>query len=516
MTKKQTTPADEPLGIVLYTDGGCRPNPGGHCGWGVHGYTYALSSATDKAAKKIDLPTNEGYRNGNGLAKNMLQVTPLNHYDAWAPVFSNDERKTSNNVAELSAAIQGVQLLKESGAKVAKFILDSEYVLKGIGSWSKAWIRNNWIKPDGLPVANQGEWKMLLPEIEALKAQGVTFDWEWTKGHSDNIGNIRADRNATRGLHHSRNNDKHEILEVHDSKEYWKADARPSRFFGHSCWYFFTHLGEIPTSKDGRFVYHCGIHDKQSVKQGTEKRIADIRKNELWGKPSGEVRYSVLFTKNAEPILECIRAHQDAVSKHNYCTAVVCDLATTFKQEHYDTILRYGMYYTETAPVSNDVYTLGDPGEMLTGEANPPRRALFAMDNVQLLERVLESCLATSEPEFAVVLTDLTNQLYDVEVKKTKETLKLKKAIQPGLKTIKVPIRYNTTGVDKTMELTLSLGLHTPDRNVLAAMADNGVKVSVVTWRESDISFRHAFILDTAEDTSIYAAFHTNVVFLKA
>ena len=513
---KHTTPTDEPLGLVVYTDGGCRPNPGGHCGWGIHGYTYALSSATDKAAKKIDLPTNEGYRNGNGLAKGMKQVTPLNHYDGWAPVFSNEERPTSNNIAELSAAINGVALLKETGAKVGKFILDSEYVLKGATQWHKSWEKNNWVKSDGQPVANQTEWKILLKDVRELQDAGVKLDWEWTKGHSDNIGNIRADRNATRGLTHSRNNDQHEILETHDSRDYWKPDARPSRFFGHSCWYFFAHLGEIPTSKDGRFIYHCGVHDKQGVKQGTPKRVADMRKNELWGKPSGEVKYSVLFTKNAEPILEAIRAHQDSITRHGYCTAVVCDLAVAFKQEHYDTFTRHGMYYTETAPVSNDIYTVGDPGEMVTSEASPPRLALFAMDNVQLLERVLESCLATENPEFDVVLTDLTAQLYDVELKKTKEIQKLKKAIQPGLKTIKVPVKYNTAGTEQTMELTLSLGLHTPDRNVLAAMADAGAKVSVVTWRESDISFRHAFILDTDEDTSIYAAFHTNVVFLKA
>lgn len=510
MTKETET--TEVLGLALYTDGGCNPNPNGPAGWGVHGYHYAVSSQTLETQKKIDLPTTEGYRNGNGLAKGIEQVTPIKHYDYWGPLFGD----TSNNIAELNAAIQGVALAKDLNASKVKMILDSEYVLKGIQQWHKKWERDNWIASTGKPVSNQGDWKKLIAAVREREAAGTVFDWEWTKGHLDNIGNVRADRNATRGVYDARRNDHHDINEVADSKDYWKPDARPSRFFGHTAWYFFTHMGDVPTSKDGRFVYHCGIHDKQSVKQGTPQTVANLRKNELWGKASGEVRYSVLFTKHQEPVLEALRVQQDLVSKNNYCNAVACDLTATFKQENYDTITRYGMNYIKTmsGTVTNDLFTLSN--DMLTGEASPPRLALYAMDNVQLLERVLESCLDTTDAPYDVVVSDVTAQLYDVETKKTKTIQKIKKAIVPGLKTIKLPVQYNTTGTVKEMELSLTLGLHTPDRNTLSALADKGAKVSVVTWRESDTAFRHAFILDTEDDSSIYAAFHTNIVFLKA
>lgn len=517
MTKEQQTSGSEPLGIVLYTDGGCNPNPNGPCGWGMHAYTYAVSSKSDKPAKKIDLPTNEGYRNGNGLPKGVLQVTPITHYDGWGPVFGGNggDCETSNNIAELNAAIRGLQLAQTVGAKEIKLIVDSEYVLKGANQWSKTWVKNNWIKSDGKPVGNAEDWKKLLAVIAEIQPTS-SINWEWTKGHADNIGNNRADRNAGRGIQMYRQNDHHEILEETDSKTYWKPDARPSRFFGHQAWYFYTNLGEPQLSQDGRFVYYCGIHDKQSVKQGTDKRTADTRKNELWGKPSGEVRYSVLFTKEADPVLETLRAHQDALCKHKYCNAVAADLAAIFKQENYDTVYKYGTNYLMNPPLSNDIYTLGSPGEMLTFEASPPRRAFYAMENVALLERILESVLSPATAEFSVMVNDVTTLLYDVEEKKGKSTLKLKKAIAPGLKTIKLPAKYDTTGTEQTMELTLSVGLHTPDRNVLAALADQGAKVSVVTWRESDIAFRYAFVLDTDNDSSIYAAVHTNVVFLKS
>ncbi len=287
MTKEKQSTGDEPLGIVLYTDGGCNPNPNGPCGWGMHGYTYLLSSETDKAAKKIDLPTNEGYRNGNGLAKGIKQVTPLNHFDGWGPVFGDGSGKctTSNNIAEINAAIHGLQIALDSGAKEVKVIVDAEYVLNGVTKWSKSWIKNNWIKSDRTPVENANDWKKLLAMVSQMELGGASINWEWTRGHADNIGNNRADRNATRGIQMYRKNDHHEILETTDSKTYWKPEARPSRFFGHQAWYFYTNLGEPQLSRDGRFVYYCGIHDKQTVKQGTEERVAASRKNELWGIP---------------------------------------------------------------------------------------------------------------------------------------------------------------------------------------------------------------------------------------
>ena len=47
----------ESNGIVFYTDGGCKPNPG-RVGWGCHGYMY--STLLDKQ--------------GSGLSSTSLQV----------------------------------------------------------------------------------------------------------------------------------------------------------------------------------------------------------------------------------------------------------------------------------------------------------------------------------------------------------------------------------------------------------------------------------------------------------
>lgn len=514
MAKKNITvtpEADSSLGLVLYTDGGCNPNPGGNCGWGIHGYTYAISSITDKATKKIDLPTTDGYKNGNGLPVGVMQVTPTVYFDQWGPLYGD----TSNNIAELNGAIHGMHVVSEHQPTRVKMVLDSEYVLKGITQWAAKWEKNGWINSTGKPVSNQSEWVQLMQSVRDHEANGVTFSWEWTKGHADNIGNQRADRNATRGVHLSSMNEPHDIAETYDAKEYWKPDNRPSRFYGHTCWYFFSHIGLQPTSRDGRYVYYCGVHDKQTVKQGTPKLTANRRKNELFGKSSGDLRYSVLFTKQPDPVLETLRVHQDNISKNNYSNVVIADLSACFSQENYNTVSRYGTDYLTTVPMFNDIYTLEE--EMLTFEASPPRLALRAMDKIVLLERVLESYLGTAAPEerLDVVVTDVTAQLYDVETKKSKTVQKIKKHIVPGLKTIKLPVRYNTTGVEQTMEIAFTLGLHTPERNTMAALADQGVKVSVVTWRDAINSFRHAFVLEAGDDSSIYAAVDANSVFIK-
>ena len=50
------------IGMVLYTDGGCRPNPG-FGGWGVHGYEFEMSKSTKGIGHPTHVSTAAGYEN---------------------------------------------------------------------------------------------------------------------------------------------------------------------------------------------------------------------------------------------------------------------------------------------------------------------------------------------------------------------------------------------------------------------------------------------------------------------
>jgi len=130
--------------IVIYTDGGCDPNPGPG-GWAV-------------------LILQDG------------QKTELMGADP----------DTTNNRMELTAAIQALRSLKFPSS--VTLYTDSQYLQKGIDEWMHGWLARNWKASTGKPVLNQDLWKELL---EAQKPHKVR--WQWVKGHAGNVYNTRVD-----------------------------------------------------------------------------------------------------------------------------------------------------------------------------------------------------------------------------------------------------------------------------------------------------------------------------------
>lgn len=128
---------------IVYTDGGCDPNPGPG-GWGaliIHGKTRRELSGADP--------------------------------------------HSTNNRMELTAAIQALKLI-EKPASVTIFT-DSQYLQKGISEWMPKWLARNWRGSSG-PIANQDLWKELL-----AASKGHQISWHWLRGHAGNKENERVD-----------------------------------------------------------------------------------------------------------------------------------------------------------------------------------------------------------------------------------------------------------------------------------------------------------------------------------
>lgn len=142
--------ATEPS-VTIFTDGGCRGNPGPG-GWGV-----VLQSGN--AEKEL-----------------------------WG-----GEPDTTNNRMELTAVIRALEVLKKPVA--VQIHTDSQYVHKGISQWIHNWKRNGWRTADKKPVKNADLWQRL----DALSHQH-RITWTWIKGHAGHPGNERADTLANRGI----------------------------------------------------------------------------------------------------------------------------------------------------------------------------------------------------------------------------------------------------------------------------------------------------------------------------
>lgn len=134
--------------VIIYTDGGAKPNPGAG-GWA------ALLISGDHQRE-----------------------------------LSGGEPNTSNNRMELTAAIMALEALKVPCD--VEFHTDSQYVKNGITEWLANWVRNGWKTAARKPVLNQDLWERLHA---ATQRHHIT--WKWVRGHAGHEYNERVDALAT-------------------------------------------------------------------------------------------------------------------------------------------------------------------------------------------------------------------------------------------------------------------------------------------------------------------------------
>jgi len=101
------------------------------------------------------------------------------------------EPQTTNNRMELTAALRGLEALKEPCE--VEIVTDSEYLKRGITEWLPRWKRNGWRKSSKDPVKNQDLWEQLDRAVARHRTH-----WIWTKGHAGDADNQRADELASR------------------------------------------------------------------------------------------------------------------------------------------------------------------------------------------------------------------------------------------------------------------------------------------------------------------------------
>jgi len=133
--------------IKIFTDGACKGNPG-KGGWGA-------------------------------VLKYGDTVKEISGYD----------KNTTNNIMELTAAVEALKLLKEPCEVV--LTTDSTYVKNGISNWIFNWKKNGWKTASKKAVKNKELWQKLNSLCE-----NHLITWEWVKGHSGHPENERCDQLA--------------------------------------------------------------------------------------------------------------------------------------------------------------------------------------------------------------------------------------------------------------------------------------------------------------------------------
>ena len=106
---------------------------------------------------------------------------------------SGSKRHTTNNVMEMTGALEGLKKTKEGSSIV--LTSDSQYLIKGMTLWIKNWKKRNWKKADGSEVANKEIWVKLDETASKRKIK-----WLWTKGHADDPMNEKCDELARNAI----------------------------------------------------------------------------------------------------------------------------------------------------------------------------------------------------------------------------------------------------------------------------------------------------------------------------
>lgn len=132
--------------VVIYTDGGCQPNPG------LGGWAAILSC--------------------RGQEKELSGGVP----------------DTTNNRMELTAVVEALSALK----RPCQIVLhtDSEYVKRGITEWLPGWRQKGW-KRNGGELKNKDLWM----QLDTL-TQRHEIRWQWVPGHAGVEMNERCDELA--------------------------------------------------------------------------------------------------------------------------------------------------------------------------------------------------------------------------------------------------------------------------------------------------------------------------------
>ncbi|KAL2753673.1 hypothetical protein ACRALDRAFT_2126496 [Sodiomyces alcalophilus JCM 7366] len=103
----------------------------------------------------------------------------------------------TNQRAELTAILRALEISPEN--QDIQIITDSQYSINCVTVWYKNWEKRDWHTSAGEPVKNKDLVQAVRERIEARELEGSKTVFTWVKGHSDNAGNIAADRLAVAG-----------------------------------------------------------------------------------------------------------------------------------------------------------------------------------------------------------------------------------------------------------------------------------------------------------------------------
>jgi ribonuclease HI len=480
-----------PLKAVLYTDGGFLSNH--RCGgWGVHGYMYTNDAPKKGTGNAKAVPTNNGYA---GTVTKGDPVTITSYLDGVGGVFV----ATSSNHTELEATTAALEWILKKGLDDTLIYTDSRYVVDGFATRFEKWKNNGFRNSEGNIIASKDLWIKGGDLRDQIVNAGKTIKIEWIKGHAGHFGNDEADVYASIGNVLGRKKDDYTQMLESPPSGYWGSKHSYNRMLSSGRWYMQTTDHDFMT-EDGKTIYYVGDH-------GTE--------DDQNGKSTADRSMAVLFLNEPDPVLEKLRAQASELDKRKFGSVMVGRLDNILNPSVYNEVDKMGTRFLDWDTRRLDIVT--SKRKFLLKEQSPPGLSYRSIDTANSLQRRLQTYL---DKGHGVIVTEITDLIYDDEVKKTTPIKKLTKGIVQTTKHLTFDVRYTTkrvselTGQDdesiKVRPMKLILGQDIAKRNTLAGLEEFDPKLFVITWRESDAAIRFATVIECALGVGIWTGVDSN------
>lgn len=474
-----------PTHLLLYTDGGCKPQRG-HGGWGVHGYAFTKEPAKTGIGHPTAIPTAMGYQLGSGKP----DITIHWYVDNYGSILP----ECTNNVAELQAAIEALKIVAEKQVPNVALLMDAAYVMDGLSQYVYNWEKAGWRKASGELVSNAGLWKELHSLRNTLVEQGITIHFQKVKGHSGEPGNDLVDEYATIAMEMGRNGyPRNQSAEYKPAKGYWAKKSNRTRMLNCGHWFFNADMNN-GVSQDGRSVYHQ----------------SDLRSDlEYFGKPVSDASFSVVFLKEPEVVLDQIRQVTYGLGNRINHPIFAGYLREIYRPALYDRLEQHGAGMLLHDFVHGRLFTATK--QLIVEELRPAGLAYRGASALNVLEQRLEDFLNPPENS-RIRKTEITDLFYKTEEKGKTVTTKLLPKITSTTESMEVEAAYYIDSeTDAKLKIKLILAQDLPDRNTLSALADPTAKVHVITWPAGPHAVHYATIVESMGDIGIWAGIYSNL-----
>lgn len=473
--------------LVLYTDGGARPNPG-FAGWGLHGYSYPLVDTDKRKKKKLvtGVPTKVGYYVDQKVKDDDV-VRPERIYEFAGGISTQG----TNNQGEMTATLNGLQLALAENAHSVNIISDSEYTGKGIREGIPKWKKDDWKTKTGEDRPNKDIWIKLDSVVQQLKDRGTQVEISWIKGHNGHKGNSEADSQATKGVYLAKKQDFTPVCNTYEFADYDKSNHGISPLAFTTRWFYNSEREDFfERNPEGFRVYYLG-------RQPDDK--------EYYGKPTPDVTFSVMWSKAGEPILDKLFNYSQRHlpnPKGNLCVGNLQRIKLA--SQHRDLVGDAQPVYD----LRDGVYLVNTSDEVVLEVRNPPGISYRVMECLHSVETILREAYhgRTSEQ---LRFQDVTSTFFTEKEVKGKKVYEVRKDITPITKYVDVMVDY--PGAVKPVKTRLTLELDCPSRSVFNAIKGEEPQVLLFISKEGSGGYRYGTIIKTNTDWSATASVHANL-----